>query len=83
MASEAEALRREFDDTRQELDEMAEEIATAEQRMAEFARQDLQVRDLRAMLDNARDRHTHLDQRERALRAKFRAVIGDTSDRTH
>ena len=83
MASEAEELRREFDETREELDDMAEEIASAEQRMAEFARDDLQLRDLRAMLDDARDHHTQLDGRERALRAKFRAVIGETSDRTH
>ena len=83
MASEAEELPREFDETRLELDAMAEEIASVEGRMAEFARHDLQVRDLRAMLDDARDQHIHLDRRERALRAKFRAVIGATSDRTH
>ena len=83
MANAAEELRSEFDITRQELDEMAEEIAVADQRMAEFARMDLQVGDLRAKLDDARQRHARLDRRERALRAKFRAVIGDTSDRTH
>jgi chromosome segregation ATPase len=83
LAREAEELRRGFDETRQELDEMAEEIASAEAQMADFARQDLQVGDLRAMLERARSRHAQLDQRERALRAKFRAVIGDTSDRTH
>ena len=83
MDSEAEELRGEFDITRRELDEMAEELAVADRRMAEFARMDLQVGDLRAKLDEARNRHAQLDRRERALRAKFRAVIGDPSDRTH
>jgi predicted TIM-barrel fold metal-dependent hydrolase len=83
LASEGEELRCEFDVTRRELDEMAEEIAAADGRMAEFARLDLQVGDLRAKLDAAREHHARLDRRERALRAKFRAVIGDTSDRTH
>ena len=83
MASEAEELRREFDATREELDQMAQEIALADERMAEFARHDLQVGDLRATLDDARRRHARLDQRERALRAKFRAVIGEMSERTH
>ncbi len=83
MASEAEELRAEFDITRQELDEMAEEIAVADERMAEFARLDLQVGDLRAKLDEARSRHAQLDRRERALRAKFKAVIGDSRKGMH
>jgi uncharacterized coiled-coil DUF342 family protein len=83
LASEAEELRSEFDTTRRELDEMAEEIASADERMVEFARLDLQVGDLRAKLDEARHHHAQLDRRERALRAKFRAVLGAASDRTH
>ena len=83
MASDAEELRREFDETRQELDEMAEEIASAEARMAEFARADLQLSELRAMLESSRRRHAQLDQRERALRAKFRVVLGQEAERRH
>ncbi|NNM73340.1 hypothetical protein [Enterovirga aerilata] len=83
MASEAEELRREFDITRQELDEMAEEIALAESRMAEFARHDLQVGHLREVLDRTRHRHAELDARERRLRAKFQAVLAGAPGSTH
>jgi predicted RNase H-like nuclease (RuvC/YqgF family) len=77
LASEAEELRREFDETREELDAMAAEIASAQARMAEFARRDLQLGELRTMLDSARRRHARLDDRERALRVEFQSIIGD------
>ncbi len=83
MASEAQELRREFDETREELDEMAAEIASAEQIVADCARSDLQLGELRAMLERARVRHAELDTRERALRIKFGAVISGTTGRTH
>ena len=56
MDREIEELRLEFEITRRELDEMAEEIADAEERMNALARQDVQVGDLREMLDEARAR---------------------------
>jgi chromosome segregation ATPase len=83
LASDAEEIRREFDITRQELDEMAEEIASAEERMAGLAREDLQVSGLRVRLDEARRRHAALDERERSLRAKFKAVIGIAGETVH
>ncbi|MGA0594913.1 hypothetical protein [Enterovirga sp. CN4-39] len=83
MASEAEELLREFERTREELDEMAEEIASAEARVAELARADLQLSELRSMLEHSRRRHAQLDQRERALRAKFRVVLGQEAARRH
>ena len=83
MDTKVEELRREFDGTRRELDEMADEIASAERRMTDLARQDLQVGELREMLDDARRRHARLDERERALRAEFIAATGDIPDRTH
>ncbi len=57
MASEAEALRRELDVTRQELDEMAAEIVSVEEQMSGFARQDLRVGGLRVTLENTCRRH--------------------------
>jgi hypothetical protein len=83
VRSEAEELRREFDETRVELDEMAAEIASAEAQIASFARTDLQLGGLRAMLDNARRRHALLDQRERALRARFHSVLGEPRRQIH
>jgi hypothetical protein len=59
LVSEAEALRREFDVTRQELDEMSAEIVSVEEQMSGFARQDLQVGGLRVMMENTRRRHAH------------------------
>ena len=79
----AEELKGEFESTRRELDEMADEIASAERRMADLARPDLQVGELRQMLDDARQRHARLDERERALRAEFDAVTRDIPIRTH
>ena len=83
MDSEAEALRLEFDLAQRELDEMADEIRDVESRMAALARQDVQLGNLRDMLADARSQHKQLEARERALRMKFRAVIGDRPHRTH
>ena len=79
-----EELQLEFDSARRELDEMADEIADVESRMTALARQDVQLGDIREMLADARRRHHQLEARERALRAKFCAVIGaDRPNRTH
>ena len=83
MESEAEELRVEFDLARRELDEMADEIAQVESRMTALARQDVQLGDLRDMLEEARARHRGLEARERVLRERFHAVLGDRQDRLH
>lgn len=83
MASGNEELLREFELTRRDLDEMAEELAAAEDRVTALARQDVQVGDLRQMLAEARQQHSRLARRERTLRAKFRAVLDDGPKRTH
>jgi hypothetical protein len=79
----AEDLQRELDVTRRELDELGEDIALAEARMADFARQDLQLGDLRGMLEEARARHTRMLERERALRARFDPVLSGKTSGTH
>lgn len=83
MEGEAEELRQEFDLARRELDEMADEIAQVETRMSALARQDVQVGDLREMLEEARARHSRLEAREQALRVRFHAVLGDRPERVH
>lgn len=83
MADDRAELKREFEITRRELAEMAEDITIAEARMAVLGRHDLQVTDLRDMLDDARCRLADLVERERAVRAQFCDLLGDIPDRTH
>ena len=79
----AEELRSEFEITRRELDELSEEIASAERRLAEFARHDLQVVEIREAIETSRVRLNRLSDRERTLRAKFAAVLADRRDTSH
>jgi chromosome segregation ATPase len=80
---EVASLRRSFEETRQELADMAGEIRSAEERITELARQDIQVGELRELLHETRERHLTLEGRERALRLRFEAVLADQSGRLH
>ena len=83
MADATADLRDEFDASRRELNELAEDLALAETQLADLARRDVQVPDLRAMLERTRRKHAQLEARECALRARFRAVLSEQNGGTY
>jgi predicted RNA-binding protein len=83
LVSGAEELRREFDLTRRELDEMANDILAAERNLAELSRRDIQAGELRSLLADTKERHARLQGRLRKLELKYSAAEQGRPDRTH